>query len=473
MSTNPHPWSSFEVGLVTLQFETPFLVGASESDRLFDSVFVTDANGLPCIPGASLAGVLRHAMADGADPHTEDRCCQVFGHQEAGDGQASLVRVSFAHVHGQDDQPVPFRGARQEDPVLAFLAAGVGRDHVRIGMHGAADHRGKFDELIVPAGARFTFELCVSHQCPVRLPELVALMSRADLRVGRGTRRGLGQFRLVRVHSTSFDLTKAEDLERLGRVPVALDRAVKCQEFQPLALPAESRSGRWVQGTLTLQPVGTWIVGGGTPTGREPLRGDGKEWDRLPLTEREILWTRRNGHEWGAVTQSNEARFLVPGSSVKGAVRHRTAFHARRLAGSWLDPDAPWPEDSTDAERALFGEVRDEDGGRPGRVHISDIYMSPSAARYATLNHVSLDRFTQGPMDHLLYDEVALGGGEFQVRVDVRLGEDLPRTHRQALHAALQDLCEGRLALGAGRGHGRFRGSLTWSDGDAWLKEGP
>jgi len=473
MSTNPHPWSAFELGLVTIEFDTPFLVGASENDRLFDSVFVTDANGLPSIPGASLAGVLRHALAQGGDPHTDERCCQVFGHQDSGDGQASHVKISFAHVHGQDDRPVAFRQSRREDPVLAFLTAGVGRDHVRIGMHGAADQRGKFDELVVPAGARFTFELSVSHASPLPFADLVALLARADLRIGKGTRRGLGRFRIVRAHCASFDLVKPTDLVRLGRVPVAIHEAVGSPELSPMTLPKSSVSGNWVRGTLTLEPVGTWMVGGGLPTGREPERKDGKEWDRLPVSERVIRWASDGKKARGTVTDLGQSPFVLPGSSVKGAVRHRTAFHARKAAGEWLEDGVPWPDCPTEAEKALFGEVRDGDAGRPGRVHISDIYLSPDQVPYAPLNHVSLDRFTQGPMDHLLFDEVALGQCKLQLDVDVRLGEDLPRAHRAALNAALRDLCEGRLALGAGRGHGRFRGELVWSDEAAWLKEGP
>jgi len=476
MSTNPHPWSAFELGMVTFQFETPFMVGASENDHLFDSVFVTDANGLPCIPGASLAGVLRHALAEGGDPQREQRCREVFGHQESGDGQASRVRVSFAHAHGQDDLPVAFRQTPREDPVLAFLAAGVGRDHVRIGMHGAADRRGKFDELVVPAGARFTCELSVSHLSPLRLADLVALLARADLRIGKGTRRGLGRFQIVRARCASFDLANQKDLDRLGRVPVDLHEAATCNEFKPVPLPNPTSAGNWVHGTLELEPIGTWMVGGGLATGREPERRDRKEWDRLPVSESVIRWAGEGHRVRGTVTDPAHNPFVLPGSSVKGAVRHRVAFHARRTSGEWLDEGAPWPDAPTDAEKALFGEVRDGDAGRPGRVHFSDIYLAPDRVAYAPMNHVSLDRFTQGPMDHLLYDEVALGHCRMRLEVDVRLGDDLPRACRVALDAALRDLCEGRLALGAGRGHGRFRSTQdgpVWSDGGAWLKEGP
>jgi len=49
---------------LTIEFETAFIIGGGQDDLLFDDVFVADANGLPTLPGSSLAGVLRHAWAD-------------------------------------------------------------------------------------------------------------------------------------------------------------------------------------------------------------------------------------------------------------------------------------------------------------------------------------------------------------------------------------------------------------------------
>lgn len=282
----PHPWSAFEVGLVTLEMETPLLVGAAEGDNLFDAVFVTDANGLPCIPGESLAGVLRHALAEGDDPRTNSRCKQVFGYQERAEGDASRIRISFAQTHGRDDLPVPFRGAAKEDEVLSFLQSGVGRDHVRIGMHGAADDRGKFDELVVPAGARFTFEICLSHEADMKLEELVAILARSEVTLGRGTRRGLGRFHVKRVRHASFDLSQPKDLDRLKELPAALDKAAASNVLKELKIPKPELGKGWARVVLTLQPVGTWGVGGGIPTGMEPPRDEEKKqtpWDRVPL----------------------------------------------------------------------------------------------------------------------------------------------------------------------------------------------
>lgn len=467
MNYSESPWRSFSLALVTIELEAAFVVAAQDGDNLFDAVFVTDANGLPCIPGESLAGILRHALAGGADPTYDQRCKQVFGFQAGGDGDASRVRISFAHVHDKEDRPVPFRGAKlKDDPVLAALQAGVGRDHVRIGKHGAVDGRGKFDELLVPAGARFTFEICLSDDSGIQLTDLLAQLARSEVRIGGKTRRGLGAFRVVRAASAKFDLTKKEDVARLGRVRVAIDQAVGSKELKSVELPKAASAEKTRRGTITLRPIGTWMIGGGIPVGQEGKEPDheDKPWDRVPLRERRITWESGKAGDRGTVASDHQADFLLPASSVKGALRHRTAFHARRLTGEWLEPGQSY-NDSAAEETWLFGEVRKGDKGQPGCVTLSDVYLQPSKVPFAPLQHVSLDRFTQGPMDHMLYDELALGDTELRLEIVVsERGQDDHSKAFESLDAALRDLCEGRLSLGAGRGHGRFLGKVDWVD---------
>lgn len=469
IESSRHPWQNFEVGLVTIQFETAFITGAAEGDNLFDAVFVVDANGLPCIPGESLAGVLRHALAGNNNPATDKLCCEVFGFQQKNEGRSSRLRISFGHVHGQHNRPVAFRGADM-DPVLAFLAAGAGRDHVRIGPHGAAYERGKFDELIVPAGARFTFELCLARNDHIDLARLVSVLGRSEIRIGAKSRRGLGRISLHGVRSAIFDLARAEDVERLSKVPVAIEKMVDCDILKPVKVHGFARDGdsRWVEGSISLRPIGTWMVGGGIPTEAEPPRSKDSPWDRVPLTERRIEWQRQGGVELGKVVEPQNARPLVPGSSIKGSLRHRTAFHIRRIKGSWHRAGTRMDVVPTDEEKALFGEVRSGSEGSPGRVYIADVQL-PQAVDYVPIQHVSLDRFTQGPMDHLLYDEVALGDCALNLNVSVRVDERLPDVSREAFQSAIDDLCSGRLAIGAGRGHGRFIGHVSWSDEGKWI----
>lgn len=472
-----HPWAIYELSYITIELKTAFLIATSEGDGLNDTLFVADANGLPCIPGDSLAGVLRHAIAGNADADTDAVCRELFGFQERGNGEASLVRVSFGHVHDSKDKPVSFRGADINDPVLSFLRVGASRDHVRIGADGVAENRGKFDELVVPAGARFTFELAISSRSSYRLAQFLSVLQRPGLRIGKGGRRGLGALKVVRVRSAQIDLTTAKGIETLARIPVRLEKACLSSDLQDVSPSSADAAAQWIHGEVTMRPIGTWMIGGGMATGAEPARGDDRDrgWDRLPLTEGRVLWsTGKNGGQ-GRVETSKEAPFLIPGSSLKGVLRHRALFHYFRLSHRWLDPDCSndishgEPEDF----KRLFGACRDDEQGRAGRVYISDAYVSAGAKRQG-LQHVSLDRFTQGPMDHLLYDELAVYGGELKLCVSVHDGPDVSQTAKAALHAALEDLMEGRLAVGAGRGHGRFRAeksTLSWSNKRGLVEE--
>jgi len=49
------------VAQVALEALEPLSIASGAVDPLFDTVLVTDANGLPTIPGSALAGVLRTA----------------------------------------------------------------------------------------------------------------------------------------------------------------------------------------------------------------------------------------------------------------------------------------------------------------------------------------------------------------------------------------------------------------------------
>ncbi len=473
---NHRPWVEFEIARIVLEARTALLPGAGEGDRLVDAVFATDANRLPALPGDTIAGILRHTLAGLGDPAQDASCRNAFGFQEQDRGQASAVRVSWGQVHGADDRPVPFRGASTSDPVLAFLAAGQPRDHVRIGPHGAVDGRGKYDELVVPAGARFTFELAVdTARARLGVADLVHLLRRTTVRFGSGSRRGLGHLVVRRARSRRFDLRRAEDRAAYARLPVALEQG-DAGLLQPMHLEGSGEpSPGWVHGKLELRALDTFLVAGTIASGREPPRGEQdakKGWDRFPLTERCIRWTPCDGGERGVVVDAKQAPFVVPGSSIKGALRHRTAFHSRRLTRTWLAPNAP-PADlaeGTEAERELFGRMRSRTEGEPGRLLVSDAQVIVPESSYAAFQHVCLDRFTQGPRDRLLFDEVAVFGGKVVVDLALRV-EGLGEVARKALVSALSDLCTGRLALGAGRDHGRFHGTITWSDQGRWQEQ--
>jgi hypothetical protein len=110
------------------------------------------------------------------------------------------------------------------------------------------------------------------------------------------------------------------------------------------------------------------------------------------------------------------------------------------------------------------------------------------------LDHNSLDRFTGGVRNRLLFSEEVAFGGEIAVTITIlppRGGDGelqapggWPETLRRAFCHALRDLCEGRLALGA-KSLGfctaaapAFRGAdapawkMAWDEADASARQG-
>lgn len=118
---------------------------------------------------------------------------------------------------------------------------------------------------------------------------------------------------------------------------------------------------------------------------------------------------------------------------------------------------------------ALFGAVKEQDGGQAGRITVTD--GAVTGAQWARLDHVSLDRFTQGPLDHHLFSEAPLYKGTLQFDLSVDTAELAPES-RRAFDSAVRDLLNGRLGIGGGgsRGHGFCTGQITWSDGGQWLE---
>lgn len=448
---------------VSIEFETPFIVGGGSDAIYFDDVFVSDANGLPALPGSSLAGILRHAWVDAG----YDDGKTLFGFQNGTDGQGSRLSVSWGCLHDSSNRPVEGiimeRAELDRDPVLREARMLTARDHVRINHTGAAASGGKFDERSVSAGHRFTFELMLEGNKGDRgnWDHLLGLLRSPAIRIGGKTRRGYGQFRVIRLEQECFDLSDAVQFRCFGTLPV--DLAVKSQLRQEDPQDAAPANGA-VSATLALKPEAFWMIGGG-------FDGDV---DLAPLKANRIVWENGSGR-----VDANRA--IVPGSAVKGALSHRVAFHYNRLTDVFADAGADPAKHTGENNRAvgeLFGCVKNDGGGQRGRVIISDLFVAKPGEQ-KILNHVSIDRFTGGArvLEGALFDEKPFYQGDgFTLTVTVaESGKISDKKIREAFDCALRDLAEGRLAIGAGagRGNGFFRGELNWNDaGLTWLAGG-
>lgn len=458
------------VARATIEFETPFIIGTGGDDLFFDDVFVADANGLPALPGSSLAGILRHAWAEAGLDDGSD----IFGCQNGDQGQGSRLSVSWGCIHDSHNRPVEgivFDRQRLDDPVLAEARTLSARDHVRISHRGTAADKGKFDERSVSAGHRFTFELLLEgkESDTDSWNRLLSLLKSDAIRIGGKTRRGYGQFKVVSLRAARFNLGSRQDFDAYCALPVAL--------AQPSTLPdvlgeiPGSASGAATATLSDLRPEAFWMIGGGF----DP------DVDMAPLKANRIVWD-------GDKAKVDRDRVIVPGTSVKGAISHRVAFHYNRLsktfAGEGVNPEEHTGENNK-AVRELFGFCKDSKNGRNegqrGRVIISDLFVEKPGDQ-KILNHVSIDRFTGGArvLEGALFDEKPFHGGDgFTVKVIIADPDGISDANvRKALALALEDLASGRLGIGAGtgRGNGYFTNGgrgIHWDEtGNAWLAGG-
>jgi CRISPR/Cas system CSM-associated protein Csm3 (group 7 of RAMP superfamily) len=373
--------------------------------------------------------------------------------------------------------------ARHSDQILELARSGFIRDHVKLSHQGVVDGPRKYDETIVPAGARFTFELTLLSKDQSERDELDVLLSLLQspaVRLGGATRRGLGAFHIQQFWRGAFDLKHKDERSSWFAWPVSLAEAPSSNALPGTRIAAAAQ--HVVTASLQLKPEGFWMVGGGLAHRHEHKKPDAHQnskpndtgtpyVDRVPFTEHRISWKGNIGEV------TSKPLHVLPGSSIKGALKHRTLFHLLSSDGSLFadDPVDNWTERIKKLDHKLaplFGEIKDESGGNAGGVYIDDVFLTEDPL-YGMVQHVSIDRFTQGPMDGLLFVEAPLFRSKSVLNIRVVVDKtNVENGHlMNAFRNAIEDLCEGRLPLGAhaSRGYGYFEGQAEWMPGEqAW-----
>lgn len=465
---------------IALELTAPCAIGSGEGSTHSDQPFVVDFNQLPTLPGTALAGMLRAAFrraSSATDEHGAHgaRDDDWFGYQDGDEGRSSRVRLSWGHIHDQDDRPV--EGLVVPDEQSEFLrdiARGTLRDHVRISHLGTAAETGKFDRTVVFEGARFTFDLEIVGSSDESLKELVAirdellgLLQSPTTRLGGATQSGMGDFKVIHAASGAFDLRDFADFQAFCAIPVRLD--------EPSGLPAlrlpEPLSADAACVEVSLQPETFFLIGGGEPDAQQYPDATGAP-KINPVRKQRIRWKR------ASAALESRPNLYIPATAIKGALSHRVAFHYNRRAGSFVQVDQDPAElemsvgERNPAVRTLFGYCknsrRDDGDGAAGKLILNDVDLSDYEPHQRKLMHTSIDSFTGGVRGRMLFGEQALSpnGPAIKFRILVKDVDAIDATTRQSLHDALSDLVSGRLALGsgAGRGNGRFRGNFTWPD---------
>ncbi len=452
---------------MTLEAQSAHGIHSGRGDTTHDVLLVRDGNGLPTLPGSSIAGVLRHQYRE---HHGEAATNTLFGCLGE-HSQPSWLTVTWGLVHDSQNRPheelMPETNSAR-DPLLHHLldSKPLIRQRVRLTHRGTAAAQGKFDNTLIPAGVRYT--CWIGYWCDSSDPsrtqwdQLLDLLQQPGLRIGHGTRSGAGAFTVQSLHQARWDLRTPEGRVAYSNRPRS--RATTTG-LTPVISPSEV-TGLHVK--LALQAESGWRIGGGERPLNEMATHE-KEPDMLPMHENRVVWHGNEG-------RVGIKHYIVPGSSIKGALRHRVAYHYRCLTGQFASNDIDAEADDCPAVTTLFGFAKDKDAGA-GLLVVHDIFVD-NTAKTQILMHNRIDRFTGGVIRGALFGEQVLWQTPLTLHIDLlspAQREQVPLEIRQALQLALEDLSQGWLPLGAGggRGLGVFTSPDSsgpqWSDNNIWV----
>lgn len=405
----------FHIARITLEAQSPVAISSGGSDPLHDNLLARDVNGLPILPATSIAGALRAQFSDKDGNH-------FFGHQNGDQGQRSAVIFSDGLLHWSDNAPrdgiIFDQTAITQDSVakLCHKSAPVERQHARINESGVVDGVGKFTRAGIPKGARFTFEISAFKDGEAFSAICEKLTH--GLFLGGATRSGFGAFTCLLVQKAVYDLHDPKDAKKFREIAgYRLDKP----------LPDEKTTHETSKG-----PINTWHLTGQI---EGPLlighSSQDKQITRAPYEEQWIDWSSGKG-------ACARAHFVVPASSIKGPLRHRTLFHLRKKGA-----DSSLVDD-------LFGHAKQAGGGQAGALRFFD--ATPEGGQTITQTHVGLDRFTGGARDGVLFTDQMLWRPKITIRIQ-RL-RDVHEQAEKAFKAAIDDLKNGLVGIGADWGDG-------------------
>ena len=446
---------------IIIEAKTPLKVGGGKNDLFLDAPVQRDWNGLPMILGTSVAGILRRAFEDNTSKDTTN---EIFGTKHEGKGRSekesedenlnligSRLIVSNALLVDENGK-VCEQLLLEKSEFLRYFDILPIRDHVAIGANGAAKDAGKFDEEVVFKGTRFKFSLELAGTKD-EFERILNLLSDPTLRLGGGSSKGLGSLEILEIKWGEFELY--EYTSSLN------DNPHRLSDFD---LKGEINE-KFIKYELKISPDDFFMFGSGF--------GD-NEADQTPALESVI------DYKTGKLSKQ---KILIPASSVKGALSHRTAFHYNKLKEQFGEEAKVGNEN--EAVREIFGyEKGKNEKGAKGKILLSDCFLDYDKEKDTKVfEHVSIDRFTGGAIDAALFQEKAIAQrNNFEIEVEIEpdktdkkgkkrsgfcveilVKSNVSKASLDAFEAALNDVIKGYLPLGGAttKGYGFFKGEVV------------
>jgi CRISPR/Cas system CMR subunit Cmr4 (Cas7 group RAMP superfamily) len=339
-----------------IETTTPFAIRSGDKGINIDSLVARDANDLPYLPGTSLTGVLRSLLASNPEMKEWD---QWFGNHLKDEKLSSGSRLILTDGYMVDEDGKTVLNGLQGN--LSSFAknfkTNIVRDRVKINAKGVAINGAKFDEELVPKGVRFSFMLeLFDDKNKIEDEHWLALLEQfnaPEFRLGSGTRNGRGVFEIKNCCHRVYHLEKQSDLKEY--LTQEINPASPILNGKEIHLDRVSNA-HWQKYELKLNARDFFHFGAGY--------GD-DEVDNAVKKEVVILWDASNKAKW-AVDQETKKEYLIPATSIKGALAHRFAFHYNKETGNFIgkenDKDAFFIDAKNEVTEYLTTKVEIKEG---------------------------------------------------------------------------------------------------------------
>lgn len=394
--------------LVRMVCTQPLHIGSASGDK--EEVLVHPTDSVPFIQASSLAGVLRQYYAQ---QHDEKQAEKLFGMRRFESNEnsmegASKVRFSDGIFH-DENLILELRPRVKINPETGTCDAGSIK-----GTNMQAGH--KFNMEYIGVGAVFDFSVYLYDECYQKdLEEILSAVYQGNVQFGGQKSNGCGFMELQGLKRKIFDMTKAEDRKMWADEEALADNHYE-NIYSEIKTAAKSDAYEVMvsgstEGELLVKSIAVQEYGKGTP-------------DCMNI-------------------QNAAKEYIVPGSSLKGAVRNQMEKIAAYLGSKYIIEDT----------FGKSGETAND--GKIGNIVFYDTVVGnrEDNDRAQVKNRIHIDKFTGGVMHGGLFNEKNVSG-DMQLHIMIR-DKNNPDGTCGLLLMALRDLALGVMSVGGGYSVGK------------------
>lgn len=362
----------------TLLSTSPLKIGSDDED------IVLDQFDRPFIPGTSIAGA-----------------CRAFAQSIC---SAKDVNTLFGGTsgHGKNTVLIFSDGRSFKDYMLDIRPS--------VNINGATKtNKNLFKRNMIASGATFDITITLKttleeHEKHVKIVEqMLQAIHSGVIRLGSYKSTGSGKFLIQSCEVVHYDCTKEEDL---------IAYVNESKPFEKVTIAEGTVNEGFVQITLKGRTKTPLLVGGHAPI-------DAKDPDVIPM-------------------KTPDGKPIIPGSSIKGVLRHRVTRIANVLQLKEKDKYISY----------LFGS---SDEG-VGTLRLEDIVIKNEKSK--VYHRIAINPLTGGTKDGALLQQETLFG-EMETTLQFQLKEEGSNVSLALLIFALRDLALQKVSIGSGASIGR------------------